>query len=81
MEGTINGHAVRIFGHVKAEMRVCLSCRKMIARGKAVRRKGPYLPCRWSNQRRQGHIHTFPPELAADYESLKPGEEAKQLDV
>ena len=37
LEGTIDGHAVRIFGHLKTEMRVCLSCRKMIERAKAVR--------------------------------------------
>ena len=76
LEGTIDGHAVRIFGHLKTEMRVCLSCRRMIERAKAVRNKKQYIPCRWSNQQRKGHIHTFPAELATIYESLKATEEA-----
>jgi len=29
-----------------------------------------YLPCRWSNQKRDGHIYEFPEELAAIYQSL-----------
>ena len=69
-EGQISGHTVQIFGFIKAEPRVCNNCRRMIDRNQAVRCARLYLPCRWSNQRRDGHIYEFPAALAIAYQGL-----------
>ena len=54
--GQINKHKVVIYGYIKTESRVCTNCRKMIEKGEAIFSKKPYLPCRWSNKRMNGHI-------------------------
>ena len=71
LKGSINGYDVSIFGHIKKEKRVCSNCKKMIESGQAERSQASFLPCRWADTARQGHIHAYPPELAAIYAGLK----------
>ena len=67
VSGFIDEYEVQIFGHIKSQDRPCLICQKMIDHGRAIHCERRYMPCRWSNQKRDGHIYEFPEPLAAYY--------------
>lgn len=67
----IGSHEVEIFGHIKSAPRVCLKCQKMIEEERPIYCEKRWLPCRWSNRKRDGHIYEFPEELADIYKKLK----------